>query len=76
MPESLLVEALALIAVTTASSATNKTPLLPRLIPKNRPGPTHVRKAFVNWFYRRPNTPLRPAGLIGPVELRVNSPQN
>ena len=39
---------------------------------KNQPRPTPARKAFVNWFYHRPNTPLRPAGLLGSVELHTH----
>ena len=36
---------------------------------KNQPRPSTGRKAFVTWFYHRPDTALRPSGLLGPVEL-------
>lgn len=37
---------------------------------KNQPRPEQGRKAFVTWYYHRKDTPLLPAGLIGPVQLR------
>ena len=37
---------------------------------KNQPRPSTGRKAFVTWFYHRPETPLRPSGLLGPVALQ------
>ena len=36
---------------------------------KNQPRPETNRLAFVNWFYHRKDTPLIPAGLLGPVQL-------
>jgi hypothetical protein len=36
---------------------------------KNQPRPEQGRKAFVTWYYHRKDTPLIPAGLIGPVTL-------
>lgn len=36
---------------------------------KNQPRPESRRKAFVTWYYHRQNTPLLPAGLVGPVRL-------
>jgi len=36
---------------------------------KNLPRPETNRLAFVNWFYHRKDTPLIPAGLLGPVKL-------
>jgi hypothetical protein len=36
---------------------------------KNQPRPQQGRKCFVVWYYHRKDTPLLPAGLIGPVTL-------
>lgn len=36
---------------------------------KNQPRPEQRRKAFTVWYYHRKETPLLPAGLIGPVRL-------
>ncbi len=36
---------------------------------KNQPRPEKNRKAFVVWYYHRKDTPLLPAGLVGPVVL-------
>lgn len=36
---------------------------------KNKPRPEQRRKAFTVWYYHRKETPLLPAGLIGPVQL-------
>jgi hypothetical protein len=36
---------------------------------KNQPRPEQNRKCFVVWYYHRKDTPLLPAGLIGPVTL-------
>ncbi len=36
---------------------------------KNRPRPSSGRKGFVVWYYHRPDSPLEPAGLLGPVRL-------
>jgi hypothetical protein len=35
----------------------------------NQPRPSTGRKAFVLWYYYRPDSKLRPAGLVGPVKL-------
>ena len=35
----------------------------------NQPRPSKGRKAFVLWYYYRPNSKLKPAGLVGPVTL-------
>ena len=36
---------------------------------KNQPRPEQNRKCFVIWYYHRKDTPLVPAGLLGPVKL-------
>jgi hypothetical protein len=36
---------------------------------KNQPRPEQGRKCFVVWYYHRKDTPLLPAGLLGPVRL-------
>ena len=36
---------------------------------KNQPRPEQNRKGFVVWYYHRQNTPLKPAGLVGPVSI-------
>lgn len=36
---------------------------------KNQPRPEKNRKCFVIWYYHRKDTPLQPAGLVGPVML-------
>ena len=36
---------------------------------KNQPRPEQGRKCFVVWYYHRKDTPLLPAGLLGPVTL-------
>jgi hypothetical protein len=36
---------------------------------KNQPRPSQGRKGFVVWYYHRPDSPLEPAGLLGPVRL-------
>jgi hypothetical protein len=36
---------------------------------KNEPRPSQGRKAFTLWYYFRQDSPLYPAGLIGPVQL-------
>jgi hypothetical protein len=43
---------------------------------KNQARPEKNRKCFVTWYYHRKDTPLRPAGLIGPVRLISNSSAN
>ena len=37
---------------------------------KNKPRPSQGRKAFTNWYYYRKDSPLQPAGLVGPVLLQ------
>ena len=36
---------------------------------KNQARPEKNRKCFVSWYYHRKDTPLQPAGLVGPVML-------
>ena len=36
---------------------------------EGRPRPSEGRKGFLLWHYHRPDSPLQPAGLIGPVRL-------
>jgi len=36
---------------------------------ENQPRPEQGRRAFVTWYYHRKETPLLPAGLLGPVTL-------
>ena len=36
---------------------------------RNEPRPSRGRKAFTLWYYFRPDSPLYPAGLLGPVKL-------
>jgi hypothetical protein len=36
---------------------------------KGQPRPSQGRKCFVIWYYHRADTPLLPAGLLGPVRL-------
>ena len=36
---------------------------------KNKPRPSKGRKAFTLWYYFREDSPLYPAGLVGPVKL-------
>lgn len=38
---------------------------------KETPRPSKGRKAFVIWSYFREDSPLQPAGLVGPVELEI-----
>ncbi len=40
---------------------------------KNQPRPEQNRKGFVVWYYHRKDTPLLPAGLVGPVNIVVKS---
>lgn len=35
----------------------------------NKPRPSSGRKSFVLWYYYRPDSQLKPAGLVGPVKL-------
>jgi len=37
---------------------------------KNQPRPSQGRKAFTNWYYYKKESPLQPAGLVGPVKLQ------
>ncbi|MDR1380495.1 MAG: hypothetical protein LBJ47_03345 [Tannerella sp.] len=39
----------------------------------NRPRPSQGRKTFNIWYYFRENSPLQPAGLIGPVRLTFSN---
>ncbi len=36
---------------------------------QNRPRPSPGRKTFSIWYYYRKDSPLQPAGLLGPVNL-------
>lgn len=36
---------------------------------RNQPRPSAGRKTFFTWFYYRTDSPLQPAGLVGPVRL-------
>ncbi|MFP5081773.1 glycosyl hydrolase [Pedobacter sp. JCM 36344] len=38
---------------------------------KNQPRPAQGRKTFSIWYYYRPNSKLRQAGLTGPVQLNI-----
>lgn len=40
---------------------------------KNEPRPSQGRKTFNIWYYYRNNSPLKPAGLVGPVMLLFES---
>ncbi|MBN2513764.1 MAG: hypothetical protein JXB18_12570, partial [Sedimentisphaerales bacterium] len=42
---------------------------------KDQPRPSQGRKGFVIWYYHRVDTPLIPAGLVGPVQIRVENGQ-
>ncbi|MDR1593715.1 MAG: hypothetical protein LBS43_04410, partial [Prevotellaceae bacterium] len=42
---------------------------LPEWFVKNEPRPVKERKTFIPWYYYNKNSPLQPAGLIGPVIL-------
>jgi hypothetical protein len=43
---------------------------------KNQTRPEKNRKCFVVWYYHRKDTPLLPAGLVGPVTLIPESATN
>lgn len=43
---------------------------------KNQPRPSSGRKAFVTWYYHRPNSTLEKAGLVGPVQFIFSSIKN
>lgn len=45
----------------------------PEWFVKNQSRPENDRKCFVIWYYHRKDTPLLPAGLIGPVRLVPHS---
>ena len=45
----------------------------PEWFVKNQPRPEKDRKCFVIWYYHRKDTPLLPAGLLGPVRLVPHS---
>ena len=36
---------------------------------RGEPRPSKGRKAFLIWYYHRPDSPLQPAGWIGPVKF-------
>ena len=38
---------------------------------KDEPRPSRDRKTFVIWSYFRKDSPLQPAGLVGPVMLKI-----
>ena len=40
---------------------------------KNQPRPSQGRKTFSIWYYYRKDSPLKPAGLVGPVRLVTES---
>ena len=40
---------------------------------RNQPRPSSGRKGFVVWYHHRPDSPLEPAGLVGPVRLIVGA---
>jgi hypothetical protein len=40
---------------------------------KNQPRPSQDRKAFTIWYYYHKDSPLKPAGLIGPVRLGIRN---
>jgi hypothetical protein len=40
---------------------------------KNEPRPEQRLKGFTVWYYHRKETPLLPAGLLGPVQLVPNA---
>jgi hypothetical protein len=42
---------------------------LPEWFVKNQPRPVKERKTFIPWNYFRKNSPLFPAGLLGPVQI-------
>jgi hypothetical protein len=44
---------------------------LPEWFIKNQPRPVQERKTFIPWYYFNKNSTLYPAGLIGPVKLRI-----
>jgi hypothetical protein len=45
----------------------------PEWFVKNQPRPSQGRKAFSIWYYYRKDSPLKPAGLVGPVRLVTQS---
>jgi hypothetical protein len=45
----------------------------PEWFVKNQPRPSQGRKTFSIWFYYRKDSPLKPAGLVGPVRLVTES---
>ena len=46
---------------------------IPDWVVKNEPRPSKDRKTFFIWTYFRKDSPLQPAGLVGPVELKVQT---
>ena len=45
----------------------------PEWFVKNQPRPSQGRKTFSVWYYYRKDSPLKPAGLVGPVRLVIES---
>jgi hypothetical protein len=45
----------------------------PEWFVKNQPRPSQGRKTFSIWYYYRKDSPLKPAGLVGPVRLVTES---
>lgn len=48
----------------------------PEWFVNNQPRPSKGRKGFLLWYYYRPGSKLRPAGLAGPVKLVTRHRQN
>ena len=46
---------------------------IPEWVVKNEPRPSKDRKTFFIWTYFRKDSPLQPAGLVGPVELKMQT---
>ena len=40
---------------------------------KGQPRPSQGRKAFTTWYYFTKDSPLKPAGLVGPVRLVIQA---
>ncbi|MDR1480836.1 MAG: hypothetical protein LBJ00_18070 [Planctomycetaceae bacterium] len=49
---------------------------LPEWFVNNQPRPVKERKTFIPWYYFNKNSPLYPAGLLGPVKLRIFNEEN
>ena len=46
---------------------------IPEWVVRNQPRPSKHRRTFFLWTYFRKDSPLQPAGLVGPVELKVQT---